>query len=63
MRVTVDRDNCMASGACVRAAPEVFAQDDDGIVVIRRPSPSPELEEKARAAIRACPAAVIWSDD
>ena len=63
MHIMVDQDRCIASGACVLAAPNVFAQDDEGIVVVMRNPPGPELEEKARAAIQACPAAVIWSDD
>jgi ferredoxin len=62
LQVNVDRDKCIASGACVLAAPEVFGQDDDGIVVVLQASPTAELEAKALDAIRACPAAVIWSD-
>jgi len=63
VKISVDSDKCIASGACVLAAPEVFDQDDDGIVVILNESPGPELQESVLAAIRACPAAVIWTDD
>ncbi|MCW2542261.1 MAG: hypothetical protein JWN95_3986 [Frankiales bacterium] len=62
MKVSVDHDKCIASGACVLAAPEVFSQDDDGIVVVLQEQPPAELEDKTMAAIRACPAAVIWED-
>jgi ferredoxin len=62
MQISVDHDKCIASGACVLAAPEVFDQDDDGIVVVLQENPGPELEESALAAIRACPAAVIWTE-
>jgi ferredoxin len=63
MKIVVDPDKCIASGACVLAAPDVFEQDDDGIVVIRQESPGPEFREQALAAIRACPASVIWDEE
>jgi ferredoxin len=60
MQIAVDQDKCIASGACVLAAPDVFGQDDDGIVMVRQEFPSADLQETAREAVRACPAAVIW---
>lgn len=59
MRIAVDHDKCIASGACVLAAPELFDQDEDGIVVVRQEFPPPQSQEEAREAVRACPAAVI----
>lgn len=42
MKVTVDQDVCASSGNCVMNAPELFDQrDDDGVVVLLNPSPSP----------------------
>jgi ferredoxin len=63
VRITVDRDKCIASGACVIAAPELFDQDEDGIVVVLDENPDGELAAKAVEAAQACPAAVIWTDD
>ena len=63
MHLNVDQDKCIASGACVLAAPEVFAQDEDGIVVLKQAKPSPEQEGAAMEAVRACPAAVIWTTE
>ena len=63
MQLAIDRDKCIASGACVLAAPDVFDQDEDGVVVLLTSSPPPELEEAAREGIRACPAGVIWESD
>jgi ferredoxin len=63
MRINVDHDKCVASGSCVLACAEVFAQDDDGIVVVLDENPAPELHDKVRAAAAACPAAVIVVDD
>ena len=62
LRVIADHDKCIASGACVLACPEVFAQDDDGIVVVLQEHPPPELAEAVEAAVRACPAAVIETE-
>lgn len=59
MRITVDTDKCIASGGCVFACPEVFDQDDDGIVVLLQPNPPEDLRDKVNEAIDACPAAVI----
>ena len=62
MRVLIDQDKCIASGACVLACPEVFAQDDEGLVVVLQEQPPPELHEKVNEAVRACPATVIWTE-
>jgi len=59
MRVTVDQDICIASGACVLACPEVFQQDEDGLVVLVTDEPGSELHDAVREAMAACPAAVI----
>ncbi|WP_067672787.1 ferredoxin [Nocardia miyunensis] len=62
MHIEVDRDKCIASGACVFAAPAIFDQDDDGIVLAIVADPTPEQEAGAAAGIRACPAAAIRSE-
>ena len=59
MKVTVDVDVCIASGACVLACPKVFVQDEDGLVVLLDDEPGSELHEAVREAMAACPAAVI----
>jgi len=59
MDVVVDRDKCVASGACVLAAPSIFSQDEDGIVEVLEPHIPASEEDAARDAIDACPAAVI----
>jgi ferredoxin len=62
VQINVDKDKCIASGMCVLVAPNVFSQDEDGIVVPLVRRPDPDLEAEVSAAIRACPAAVIWSE-
>jgi ferredoxin len=59
MLVTIDRDKCICSGGCVFACPEVFDQDDDGIVVLLDANPPQELMGKVNDAINACPSGVI----
>jgi ferredoxin len=59
MKITIEPDKCIASGGCVFASPEVFDQDDDGIVVLLDENPDEALRAKILEAIDACPAAVI----
>jgi ferredoxin len=59
MKVIVHTDHCIASGSCVLECPEVFQQDDTGLVVLVNSKPGPELHAAARRAMAACPAAVI----
>ena len=34
IKIAADRDVCIGAGMCVMTAPELFDQDDDGIVVL-----------------------------
>lgn len=63
MRVTVDTAACIGAGQCALVAPDVFDQDDDGIVMLLNAAP-PELEHSAvRRAAALCPARVIALDE
>lgn len=55
MRITVDYDSCCGAGHCVRQAPDVFDQDDDGVVVLLEEHPSGQQAEDARVATELCP--------
>jgi ferredoxin len=59
MKVVVTKDRCVGSGACVLAAPRVFTQDEDGIVMLIQEDVAPGDEQEVRDAVDACPAAVI----
>ncbi|ORW26917.1 ferredoxin [Mycobacterium paraense] len=64
MKVTVDQNICASSGNCVMNAPEVFDQrDDDGVVVLLNPHPTPEQADGARRAAAACPALAIYIEE
>jgi ferredoxin len=47
----------------VLACPEVFGQDDEGMVKVLQERPPPDLHERVLDAVQACPAAVIWTED
>jgi ferredoxin len=58
--VTADREACMGSGMCVRAAPEVFDQDPvDGQVVVLVAEVAPEAADRVQEAVDQCPVAAL----
>lgn len=59
MGVTVQRDACVGAGQCALVAPDVFDQDDDGIVLLLEPDPEGALLDAATKAARLCPARAI----
>jgi ferredoxin len=63
MHISLEKDKCITSGQCVLLAPQVFDQDDDGIVVLLADSPGPELQDSVREAASLCPAQLIHLSD
>jgi ferredoxin len=59
LRIVVDRDRCIGSGACVAVSTELFDQDDGFLVVLLQEHPTPEQLQDAEAAVDACPATAI----
>ncbi|MFF7636300.1 ferredoxin [Kitasatospora sp. NPDC008050] len=59
MRITVDTHRCIGAGQCVLSAPEVFDQDEDGLVTLLRPEPGAEEWARARRAAGLCPSRTI----
>lgn len=60
MKVTVNRNKCVASGQCVLAAAAVFDQDeDDGVVILLDDDPRPDQYDAVTLAAQMCPASVI----
>jgi ferredoxin len=56
MELEVDRGRCVGAGQCVLTAPEVFDQDDEGIVtVVAEPGPDAEV----RDAVQTCPSGAL----
>jgi ferredoxin len=59
MRVTADREVCIGAGMCVMSAPELFDQDDDGVVVVLE-AEVPQVHEAAAArAVASCPSGAL----
>ncbi|NYE18003.1 ferredoxin [Microbacterium immunditiarum] len=59
MSILVQADACVGAGQCALVAPDVFDQDDNGIVLLLEPDPQgPDLDAAIRA-VRLCPARAI----
>lgn len=59
MHVTGDRQVCVGAGQCVLAAPDVFDQDDEGLVVVLREEPGEEQREAVEEAADTCPSGAV----
>jgi ferredoxin len=59
MSIVAARDACVGAGQCALVAPDVFDQDDDGLVMLLQTDPQgPDLDSAVKAA-RLCPARAI----
>ncbi|XXJ61982.1 ferredoxin [Embleya sp. MST-111070] len=59
MRVIGDRSVCVGAGLCALSAPELFDQDDDGLVTVLTPHPEPRAHRAARQAADLCPSGAL----
>jgi ferredoxin len=63
-KIKTIRSHCIASGNCAIIAPELFGQDDEGVVVARVTRLSAAQLADAQSAAAACPvAAIVLEDD
>jgi ferredoxin len=58
MRVSADQDRCVGAGQCAIAAPAVFDQDDEGVVMLLAADPAAH-EKAVQRAVRMCPSGAI----
>jgi ferredoxin len=63
MNVSTDTERCVGAGNCVLTAPEVFDQDDSGVVVVLQANPAPKNHTATQNAMLNCPAQAITVDD
>ena len=60
-RLSADREICIGSGNCVRLAPAVFDQDDDGRVALVPGGDPDSVAADVDMAVEACPvSALAW---
>ncbi|MEU3409088.1 ferredoxin [Streptomyces sp. NPDC006670] len=59
MRVAADRRLCCGAGMCALIAPEVFDQNEEGLVVLLDPGPPAAAHAAVREAADQCPCAAI----
>ncbi len=59
MRVIVDFDTCVSTGACMAACPRVFEVREDGFLYILIEEPGEELRDSINEAVQACPTGAI----
>jgi ferredoxin len=62
VQVSVRKNKCIGSGACVIACDSVFNIGDDGFVELLDEHPADDLYEQVEDAADACPAAAISVD-
>jgi ferredoxin len=65
VKVSADREVCVCAGMCVMTAPEVFDQDDDGVVLLLTekvpagPEGSDAVQNRVRDAVDLCPSGAL----
>ncbi|MEU2677753.1 MULTISPECIES: ferredoxin [unclassified Streptomyces] len=59
MRVTAVREVCVGAGMCALTAPEVFDQDDEGLVTVLDAEPDGAARPLAREAGVLCPSGAV----
>jgi ferredoxin len=62
MLVRADRDRCVGTGNCAWTAPEVFGQDEEGMVAVLRAEPASGQARAVREAVDLCPVRAIVLD-
>lgn len=59
MRIVADKHKCIGAGTCVVIAPELFDQDDEGIVDVLVEEPREDQLGVLGEAIEYCPAQAL----
>jgi ferredoxin len=59
MKIIVEEEKCVGAGQCVLSAPDVFDQDDEGIVVVLDADPAESQRGTVDMAIRLCPSRAL----
>ena len=59
MKVTANREVCMAAGMCVMTADAFFDQDDDGIVLLASDEVPHGEQRSVHNAVKLCPSGAL----
>ena len=59
MHIITDATRCIGAGQCVLAAPEIFDQDDDALVIVADQSPGDSDRPRVQQAVDQCPSGAI----
>ncbi|GAA4548717.1 ferredoxin [Pseudonocardia xishanensis] len=59
MTLQVDRARCIGAGSCVLARPDLFDQDEDGVVVVLAPPGATEVDGSADEVAESCPSGAL----
>lgn len=59
MHVEANREVCVGAGLCALTAPDVFDQDEDGIVTVLAEQPSGDARNAALRVETLCPSGAV----
>jgi ferredoxin len=59
MHVEADRSVCIGAGMCVLTLPQVFDQDDEGLVTLLDADPDDREGAMVGRAVRLCPSGAL----
>lgn len=59
VHIEADRDLCVGAGNCVLTLPEVFDQDEEGLVDVLDPDPADDQGAMVGRAVRLCPSGAL----
>lgn len=59
MKFVVDQDLCIACGACISIAPDVYDWNDDGKASAMDEDVPQNLEDEAKEGLESCPTEAI----
>jgi ferredoxin len=59
MNVSIDKEKCIACGACAATCPDIFELDEENKAQVKITSVPKELEQCARDGFNSCPVNAI----